>query len=85
MKEAVEDEKVELKESGTKIQAKDVDVLRLIDTSDLYGLINEGINKYYHCNTAQGITNDMVGITNVPTTVHCNNKASYVEKKKLMT
>ena len=40
MKEAVEDKKVELKQSGTKIPAKDVDVLRVINTSDLYGLIS---------------------------------------------
>eukprot|EP00751_Fragilariopsis_kerguelensis_P012307 CAMPEP_0170773546 /NCGR_PEP_ID=MMETSP0733-20121128/9434_1 /TAXON_ID=186038 /ORGANISM="Fragilariopsis kerguelensis, Strain L26-C5" /LENGTH=277 /DNA_ID=CAMNT_0011115947 /DNA_START=457 /DNA_END=1291 /DNA_ORIENTATION=- len=45
-KEAVEDKKVELKQSGMKIPAKDVDVLCFIDTSDLYGLINDGINKY---------------------------------------
>ena len=46
MKEAIEDKKVELKQSGTKIPAKDVDVVRLIDTWDLYGLTNDGINKY---------------------------------------
>ena len=44
MKEAVEDKKVELKQSGKEIPAKDVDILRLIDTSYLYGLINDGIN-----------------------------------------
>ena len=44
-KEADEDKKVELKQSGTKIPAKDVDVLHLINTSDLYGLTNDGINK----------------------------------------
>ena len=37
---------MELKQSGTKIPAKDVDVLHLIDTWDLYGLINVRINKY---------------------------------------
>ena len=47
--------------------------LKKIDISDLYGLINESVNKYNHRNTAQGVTNDMVGITNVPTTVHSNN------------
>ena len=44
MKEAVENKKVELKQSSTKTQANYVDVLRLIDTSDLYGLINDNIN-----------------------------------------
>ena len=34
-KEAVEDKKVELNQSGTKIPVIDVDVLCLIDTSDL--------------------------------------------------
>ena len=45
MKEVVEYKKVELKQSSTKIPAKDVDFLRLINTSDLYGLINDRINK----------------------------------------
>ena len=36
MKEAVEDKKVELMQLGTKFLAKDVDILCLIDTSDLY-------------------------------------------------
>ena len=76
MKEAVEDKKVELKQSGTKIPAKDVDVLRLIDTSDLYGLINDGINKYNDRNTVQGFINDMVGNTNIPTVVESGNKAT---------
>ena len=44
MKEVVEDKKVELKQSGTKIPTKDVDVLRLIETSDLYRLINDNID-----------------------------------------
>ena len=51
MKEAVEDKKMELMQSGTKIPIKDLDVLDLIDTSDLYGLINDGISKYNHRNT----------------------------------
>ena len=51
MKEAVEDKKMELMRSGTKIPAKDVDVLCLIDTLDLYGLVNDGINKYNDRNT----------------------------------
>ena len=51
MKEAVEDKKVELKRSGIKIPGKNVDALRLIDTLDLYGLINDSINKYNDRNT----------------------------------
>ena len=35
MKEAIEDKKVELMRSGTKILAKDIDVLCLINTLDL--------------------------------------------------
>ena len=45
MKEAVENKKMELIRSSMKIAENDVDVLDPIDTSDLYGLINEGINK----------------------------------------
>ena len=45
MKEAVEDKKAKLKQSGMEIPAKDVDVLRLIDTSYLYGLINDCVIK----------------------------------------
>ena len=44
MKEAVEDKKVELMRSGRNVPTKDVDVLYLIDTFDLYGLLNDGIN-----------------------------------------
>ena len=36
MKEAVENKKTELKQSGKEIPTKDVDILRLINTSDLY-------------------------------------------------
>ena len=79
MKEAAKDKMMELIRSGKKIPENDVDVLDLIDTSDLYGLINEGINKYYCRNTAQGVTNDMVGIANVTTTAHSNNQATYAE------
>ena len=85
MKEAVRDKMKELIRSGKKIPENAVDVLDLIDTSDLYGLINEGINKHYHRNTPQGVTNDMLGITNIPTTVHNNNEAMYVEQEKSMT
>ena len=41
MKEAVRDKMLELIQSGKKILENDVDVLDLIDTSDLYGMINE--------------------------------------------
>ena len=67
-----------------KIPENNADVLDLISTSDLYGLINEGINKYNHSNTVQGVVNDVVGITNIPTTVHSNNETTYEEKKKLI-
>ena len=46
MKEAVEDKKMKLIQSGKKIPDSDVDVLDLIDTSNSYELINDGINKY---------------------------------------
>ena len=75
-KEAVEDKKIELKQPGTKIPAKDIDVLRLIDTSDLYGLINDGINKYNDRNTVHSFINDMVGNTDV----EGNNKATAASK-----
>ena len=83
MKEAVEDKKMELTQSGMKIPGNNVDVLDLINTSDLYGLINDGINKHNHRNTIQGVTNDMIGNTNVPTTVHSSNKATYTEQDEL--
>ena len=73
MKEAVEDKKMELTRSSMKIPENNVEVLNLINTSNLYGLINDGINKYNHRNTVQGVTNDMVGNTNVSTTVHSSN------------
>ena len=77
MKEAVRDKMLELIQSGKKIPENDVDVLDLIDTSDLYGMINEGINKHYQRDAAQRVTNDMMNITNVSTTAHSNNKAIY--------
>ena len=80
MKEAVEDKKVELKQSGTKIPAKDVDILRLIDTSYLYGLINDGINKYNDSNTTQGFINNMFDNTNTATVVKNSNKTTTVSK-----
>ena len=69
MKEAVRDKMMELIRSGKKILENDVDALDLIDNSDLHGLINEGINKHYHRNTAQAFTNDMVGFSNISTAV----------------
>ena len=82
-KEAVEDKKMELMRSGTKIPKNDVDVLDLIDTSELYGLINDGIDKYNHRNTVQGFINYMVGNTNIPTMVHNSNKATYTEQDEI--
>ena len=66
-----------------KIPENDVDILSLIDVSELYGLINDGINKYNHCNTVQGFINDMVGNTNVPTMVHNSNDATYTKKYEI--
>ena len=83
MKEEIEDKKMDLMQYGTKIPENDVNVLDLIDTLQLYWLINDGINKYNHHNTAQGVTNDMVGNTNVPTKVHSSNKAIYTEQDKI--
>ena len=80
MKEVVEDKKVELMWSGTKIPAKDVGVLCLINTSDLYGLINEGINKYNDRNTVQGVVDDLIGDTIVPTMVNSSNEATAASK-----
>ena len=71
---------MELKKSVIKIPAKDVDVLRLIDTSDLDGLINGGINTYNDRNTMQGFINDMVGNMNTATVVENNNKTIMVSK-----
>ena len=61
MKEAVEDKKMKLMRLGKKIPTKDLDVLCLINTCELYGLINDGINKYNNRNTVQGFINNMVG------------------------
>ena len=65
-----------------KIPENDADILSLFDTLELYGLINDGINKYNHRNIVQGVTNDMVGNTNVPTTVHSSNGATYTEQEE---
>ena len=69
MKEAMENKKAELKQSGKEIPAKDVDILWLIDTSYLYGLINDGINKYNNSNTTQGFINNVFVNTNTTTVV----------------
>ena len=50
-KEAAEGKKMDLMRSGTKIPENDVNVLDLIDTLQLYRLINDGINKYNHRST----------------------------------
>ena len=52
------------------IPENDVDVLNLIDTQDLYGMINKGINNHYQRDKARKVTNDKVNITNVSTTAH---------------
>ena len=80
LKEAVENKKVELKQPSTKIPAKDVGVLRLINTLDLYGLINDGINKYNDGNTVQGFINDMASNTDTPTVIEGNNKVTMASK-----
>ena len=80
MKEAVEDNKAELKQSGKEIPAKDVDVLRLIDTLHLYGLINEGINKCNDFNTTQ--SNTMFDNMNTTTGVNNNDKTTTSNKAK---
>ena len=80
MKEAVEDKKMWLKQSDTKIPAKDVNVLRPINTLDLYGLIIDGINKYNNRNTVQRSTNDMVGNADAPTVIKGINKATAASK-----
>ena len=71
---------MELKQSGMKIPEKDLDVSRLNNTSDLYGLINDSINKYNDCNPVQGFINDMVGNTNDPTVMEGINKATAASK-----
>ena len=65
---------------GTKIPVKDVDVLCLINTFKLYGLINDSINKYNNRNIVQGFINNRVGNTNVPTVVENGNEATAVSK-----
>ena len=78
MKEAVENKKGELKQSGMEIPVEDVDILRLIDTSYLYGLINDGINKYNDSNTTQ--TTNIFDNTNAATVVDTNNKSTTSNK-----
>ena len=83
MKEAVGDKKMELTQFSMQISENHAEVLSLFDTLELYGLINDGINKYNHHNTAQEVNNDMVGNSNVPTTVHSSNKATYAEQEEI--
>ena len=83
MKEAVENKKMELMQSGKKIPAKDVDVLCLINTLGLYGLINDSINKYNDRNIVQGFINDMVGNINVDKMAHNSNKVTYTEQDEI--
>ena len=73
-KQAVEDKKAELRQSGMQIPAKDIDILHLIDTSYLYGLINDGINAYNDSHTTQ-ITS-IFDNTNTATVVDTNNKTT---------
>ena len=82
MQETVEDKKMDLMWSGTKIPENNVDVLDLIDTSKIYQLINDGINKYNHRNTGHGFINDMVDDT-IPTMAHNSNKATYLEQDEI--
>ena len=82
MKESVEDKKMDLMQSDTKIPENDVHVLDLIDTLELYWLINVGINKYNHSNTVQEFINDMVDNT-ISTTAHNSNEATYTEQNEI--
>ena len=63
-----------------KIPAKDVETLCLIDTFDLYGLINDGVNKYNNRDTVQVFINDMVGNINDLTVVESGNEATVASK-----
>ena len=78
MKEAMEDKKVELRQSGMEIPAEDVYIVHLIDTSYLYGLINDGVNKYNDFNITQ-ITS-MFDDRNTATVVDTNNKTTTSDK-----
>ena len=63
-----------------EIPAKGVDILCLIDTSYLYGLINDGITKYNDSNTTQ-ITN-MFDNMNTATVVDNNITTTTSNKAK---
>ena len=82
MKEAVENKKAELKQSVKEIPVKDVDILRLIDTSYLYGLTNYNIAKYNDSNTTQGFINKVFDNTNTTTVVDNDNKTTTGNKIK---
>ena len=83
MKDAVEDKKMKLTQSGMHIPENNADVLSLFNTSELYGLINAGIDKYNDCNTAQGFINGMVGNINIFTVVESGIKATYSEQDEI--
>ena len=80
IKEAVEDKNAELRRHGIDIPAEDVDVLRLIDTSYLYGLINDGVIKYNDSHTTQ-ITN-MFDNANTTTVIDTNNTTTSNKSSK---
>ena len=74
---------LELIKSGKKIPENDVDVLDIINTSDIYGMINEGIKKHCQCDKARKVTNNMVNITHVSIITHSNYKATYTGQEEI--
>ena len=83
MKEAFRDKMLKLIQSGKKIPENNVDVLDLINTPDLYQMINEGIDKHYQRDKARRVTNEMVNITNASTIAHSNEKATYARQVEI--
>ena len=83
LQEVVEDKKIELIRLSTNIPLKEIDILDLIDTLELCGLINDGIDKYNNRNTVQGFINNMVGNTNITTMVDSSDKATYMEQDEI--
>ena len=79
----VRDKMLELIQSSKKIPKNNVDVLDLINTLDLYRMINEGINKHYQRDKAQKVANAMVNDTNVFTIIHSNYKATYAGQEEI--
>ena len=82
IKEAVGNKKAKLKQSGKEIPVKDVDILQLFNTSYLYGLINDGINKYNDSNTTQGFIHNVFDNMNTTTVVNNDNKTTTSNKTK---